>query len=128
MAENETREAFRAWSKADEWNGIYTYPPGTPATRAPMSKPPHVIASASFIAEVSDMLERDLDRHEIADWIVDKMERFGAAFAEPMFTTDGTGPICSWCKTIWPLCGHHHDSIRLAELDVEPQYPRRTDR
>ena len=23
---------------------------------------------------------------------------------------DGSGPECSLCGTLWPLCGHHHMS------------------
>lgn len=30
-------------------------------------------------------------------------------------TMEGSGPNCSWCGAIWPLCGHHHMSENLPE-------------
>ena len=42
------------------------------------------------------------------DWLADYLECYGASSAEGVFNLAGEGPICSWCKTIWPLCGHAH--------------------
>lgn len=98
---------------AFEWEGIFL-----PAEtgRAVMSMPPRMRASAAFVREVRDALNLDTDAAaDAADWIADKMERFGAAFAQPVFDMDGNGPICSWCTTVWPLCGHHHISAMLAK-------------
>ena len=96
----------------DEWSGIFL----PTAERAVMSKPPRTQASALFVREVRDTLGLDDDTAtRVADWAVDKMERFGAAFAQPVFDMDGNGPICSWCTTIWPLCGHHHQSAMVDE-------------
>ena len=85
--------------------------------RPVMSKPPRLLASAKFIREVREALsiEDDERAREAADWIADKMERFGARFAQPVFDLKGNGPICSWCGVIWPLCGHHHLSGVLDE-------------
>lgn len=96
-----------------EWEGIFL-PSDT--HRAVMSMPPRMRASRLFVREVADSLDLDDDAAlQAADWIADKMERFGAAFAQPVFDMDGNGPICSWCTTIWPLCGHHHLSAMLTE-------------
>lgn len=81
-------------------------------SRPVMSVPPRVIASAKFIREVQrelDIVDDDRAR-EAADWIIDKMERFGAYTARAVFDLDGIGPQCSWCGAIWPLCGHHHQA------------------
>lgn len=77
-----------------------------------MSKPPTYQASKAAIAAVSDAVERaDGDMTALADWLVNLMERYGARSAKPAFIVvhgDGTGPCCSWCGAIWPMCGHHH--------------------
>lgn len=114
-----TAEAMGAWSAQDEFKGIMTTSPGDGGNRPVMSRPPRYIATREFVREVSDMLERDRSAEAVADWAIDKMERFGALMAEPMFDMNGNGPICSWCKTIWPLCGHQHQSQRIHELDAE---------
>lgn len=91
-----------------EFEGIFEPHSGS---RPVMSKPPRTTASIAFVREVRDMLEQTEGvATDIADWIADKMERFGARTAAPIFTMDGCGPVCSWCGSIWPLCGHHHDS------------------
>lgn len=107
------QEAIEAWVAKDEFAGIFVTS-GVP--RAPMSRPPRVQASRLFASEVQQVIEEATSTEQIADWIADKMERFGALMAEPMFDTHGNGPICSWCKTIWPLCGHHHVSQRVHEI------------
>ena len=82
--------------------------------RPVMSRPPRETASTKFINEVAHELRTaglDLtpdDAVKVADWAADKMARFGARTAQGIFTMDGTGPCCSWCGAIWPLCGHHH--------------------
>lgn len=110
------REAVEAWSKADEFAGIFMTD-GRP--RAVMSKPPRMQASKAFIREVQDLLDASTSTEEVADWIVNKMEDYGAHLAEPMFDMNGNGPACSFCKTLWPLCGHQHVSQRLKELESE---------
>lgn len=95
-----------------EWSEIFFE---GPASRPVMSVPPKVVATKKFITEVRDALDLDDDTKATlaADWIADKMERFGASMAEPVFDMDGNGPVCSWCKVIWPLCGHQHQSVIL---------------
>ncbi len=74
-----------------------------------MSVPPRVKASKKLILEVRDALGLDDDAAvKAADWIADKMERFGAFSAHMSFDAEGNGPQCSWCGMVWPLCGHHH--------------------
>jgi len=94
----------------DEFNEIAFYPGGT---RPVMSRPPELIATNRFIF----MVERGFEEHTTAstraDWILNLMERYGAASAQPVFTMDGQGPCCSWCGAIWPLCGHHHMSTAI---------------
>lgn len=104
-----------------EFEGIFEPHPNRPV----MSRPPRMVASRDFVREVQDMLDRnggDDDDERVADWIADKMERFGARTARPVFTMDGAGPLCSWCDAIWPLCGHHHLSESLGgdEPDATP--------
>jgi hypothetical protein len=97
---------------SDEFAGILQYADDAQVERPVMSVPPRVVASAAFIREVRVALAIDDDDQArvVADWIVDKMERFGARSAEPVFDMKGNGPKCSWCGMIWPLCGHHHQS------------------
>jgi hypothetical protein len=80
------------------------------ASRPVMSKPPRMRASMKLVREVSAALGIDDDAAALdaADWVADKMERFGARTARPVFGMDGEGPQCSWCSQIWPLCGCHH--------------------
>lgn len=112
-----SNEAISAWEAQDEFKGIMTVGPDHAGSRPVTSHPPRYIAAKVFVREVAAMLERDSSPEAVADWAIDKMERFGALMAEPMFDMNGNGPICSWCKTIWPLCGHQHQSQRIHELD-----------
>lgn len=88
--------------------------------RPVMSIPPRQVASSKFIREVKYALDiEDDDRARlVADWVIDKMERFGAATARGVFDMDGNGPQCSWCGVIWPLCGHHHQAYQSDEGDA----------
>lgn len=104
----------------DEFEGIFEPNRGD---RPVMSRPPKVEASVKFIHEVRDMLaDTEGVATDVADWIADKMERFGARTAEPVFTMNGAGPVCSWCHVVWPLCGHHHMSTVL-HADDAPRCP-----
>lgn len=100
-----------------EFAEIMQWAESTPPNRPVMSHPPRVVASSIFIREVKAALNIDDDdeARNAADWIVDKMERYGARAAEGVFDLKGNGPKCSWCGMIWPLCGHHHQS----EVDFE---------
>lgn len=97
---------------AGEFEGIFEHGYSRPL----MSKPPRVQASKKLIQEVADALHIDDDdaAREAADWIADKMERFGARTARGVIDMDGNGPQCSWCSAIWPLCGCSH----LSEVDL----------
>lgn len=110
--------ALAAWSQQDEFDGILLPAPGTPETRPVMSPPPRYVAARSFVSEVAALLDSTDDVQEIADWIIGKMERYGSASALPMFTTEGEGPCCSWCGVVWPLCGHHLNSVRLRDYEA----------
>lgn len=68
------------------------------------------IVESEFEVREALHIEDDDRAREAADWIIDKMERFGARSAEGVFDLQGNGPKCSWCGMIWPLCGHHHQS------------------
>lgn len=97
---------------SDEFKEIFEPEAGG---RALMSKPPRVRASKKLIREVAEALHiQDEDAaREAADWIADKMERFGARTAQGVFGLHGNGPFCSWCGAVWPLCGCAH----LSEVD-----------
>lgn len=100
-----------------EFEGIFL---PSESSRPVMSPPPAPQASARFVAEVRDALGLDdAAAATAADWIANKMERFAAATAQPVFDMDGNGPMCSTCTTIWPLRGHHHLSHDLP-TDEEP--------
>lgn len=91
-------------------------------TRPVMSKPRMFRATKKFIAHVQDNLDIPDDRAiEASDWVLNLMERYGANSAQPVFTMDGNGPICSWCGMIWPLCGHHHMSSNLGPDEEEEE-------
>ncbi len=100
-------------SVRDEFAGIFLAPGGT---RPLMSMPPRMRASREFVREVRDALALDDGQAEVAaDWIADKMERYGALFSRPVFDMDGNGPQCSFCSMPWPFCGHHHLSGELED-------------
>lgn len=104
-----------------EFTGIFISS-GEP--RPVMSKPRRMQATKKLIREVQDALGIADDKaFEAADWVANKMERFGASSAQPVFDMDGSGPNCSWCGMIWPFCGHHHMSNNLPDEDEseEPQ-------
>lgn len=110
----------------DEFAGIFLTPGGS---RPLMSVPPQMRASKLFIREVRDELNLDNERAEsAADWIADKMERYGALFARPVFDMDGNGPQCSFCSMPWPLCGHHHLSGECDDEETEPAEASDVDR
>lgn len=99
-----------------EFEGIFLTPGGS---RPLMSRPPRMRASTQFVREVRDAFELVDDRHagDVADWIADKLERFAALHARPVFEMNGNGPTCSYCSMPWPLCGHHHLSGETTEDD-----------
>jgi hypothetical protein len=90
-----------------EFDAIMMY---TSSERPVMSVPPQCQATKRFTREVMDAtgITDESEAARVADWIVNKMERYGASTSRPVFTMDGEGPKCSWCGMIWPLCGHHH--------------------
>lgn len=97
----------------NEFEGIFL---GATETRPLMSKPKPMLATKKLIREVQDALGIPDDKAtEAADWVANKMERFGASSAAPIFSMEGSGPSCSWCGMIWPLCGHHHMSTNLPD-------------
>lgn len=96
-----------------EFDGIAL---GSDQSRPVMTRPPALVASMKFVREVRDALHLPDDAaQDAADWVLNKMERFGAATAQPVFTLgeDAGAPLCSWCGAIWPLCGHQHMSEAL---------------
>ena len=89
-----------------EFEGIFTTQGGT---RPVMSRPPRVMPTAKLIYQIRTACDLDDAAAErVADWAADWHERAGAYGAKPVFDLEGSGPCCSWCGAIWPLCGHHH--------------------
>ena len=76
-----------------------------------MSKPTPLVATNLFVREVQDALTGKTAQEQ-ADWVLNKMERYAAAFSEPVFDMEGNGPQCSLCSAPWTLCGHHHMSVK----------------
>lgn len=102
-----------------EFTGIFM---GSTESRPVMSKPRPMQATKKLIREVQEALGIPDDKaEEAADWVANKMERFGAASAQPVFDMEGSGPNCSWCGAIWPLCGHHHMSHNLPDDEDESE-------
>ena len=103
--------------RSDEFEGVFE----PTASRPVMSKPPRTEASKKFIQQVKEGCDlwgfSDFEVQDAADWVADKMERFGARTARPVFDMHGRGPVCSWCDTIWPMCGCHH----LSEVDFDDE-------
>ncbi len=96
------------WDPYDEpeFEGIYELPV---RDRPVMSPPPRLLPTRKLIDQVRvacDLDEATAER--VAHWAADWGERLGARTARPVIETDGSGPHCSWCSQIWPLCGHHH--------------------
>ena len=81
--------------------------------------PAPVQASNAFIREVEEALEGKTPQEQ-ANWIANKMERYAAAFAQPVFDMEGGGPVCSFCGAYWPLCGHHHLN-GMSQEEIEQQ-------
>ncbi|UPK64947.1 hypothetical protein MYP14_06235 [Rhodococcus pyridinivorans] len=93
--------------RAAEFAGIFIYGAPVLGEEHLISGPPQVFASRDFTREVREALAlTDEQAERAADWIADKMERFGALTARPVFDLEGVGPQCSWCSMVWPLCGH----------------------
>ena len=93
-----------------EFDGIFLT---TAGTRPVMSVPPTVEASKAFVDQVRHELDLPTELAErVADWAAARMDRFSAVEARPVFEMDGSGPCCSTCGCIWPLCGHYHWSYR----------------
>lgn len=89
---------------------------GSNQSRPVMSRPPAFQATKKFIREVQDELGLPDDQaQDAADWVLNKMERYAAQFARPVFDMEGSGPQCSMCSMIWPLCGHQHMSAELGD-------------
>ena len=78
--------------------------------RPVMSRPPKLTATRAFVQLVEDARRDNPTPEAFADWVANFAEEYGASTAEPMFDMEGHGPLCSWCATIWPLCGHQHMS------------------
>lgn len=91
--------------------------------RKVMSVPLKVEASKDFIDRVRTEIPctvTDDEATKVADWVLNLMERYGAFSAQPVFNMEGAGPCCSWCGSIWPLCGHHHWSgVNFDDEDSE---------
>ena len=81
----------------------------TGQTRPLMSRPPRLIATRKWVAQVERAAQdADGDMEALADWVLNAMEGYAALTARPVFETDGTGQKCSHCMGVWPLCGHHY--------------------
>ncbi len=93
-----------------DFDGIFEPTPSRPV----MSRPPRATASRDLIrATAAELriiginLPPDMEA-PVADWLADKLHRFVALTSRPVFGMDGSGPECSSCGQVWPLCGHHH--------------------
>ena len=76
--------------------------------RPVLSRPPMPRAAKKLMDEVRLLLADEPTAEEIADWAIQKAERYAMYHARPVFDMDGIGPMCSLCAGAWPLCGCHH--------------------
>lgn len=82
----------------------------------PVMRPPKVEATSQLVLETRIALEETGgDPERMAQWVAERIEEFGALQSQPIFDMEGNGPICSWCGTIWPLCGHSERSEVLGD-------------
>ena len=71
-----------------------------------------VEATPEFVREVSDMLRDPQDDRAVAQWIVERIEEYGAQHARLVFSVEGNGPFCSYCGSIAAYCGHPGRAIK----------------
>jgi len=85
----------------------------------PVLQPPTARATDQLVLETRVALEETgADPVRMADWIAERIEEFGAIQAAPTFDMEGNGPMCSWCGSLWPLCGHGRRSEVLGDEDL----------
>lgn len=73
----------------------------------PVGAKPRVHATDQLIYETERALEDTQGTPEqMAQWIAERIEEYGAMQSMPVFDMEGNGPMCSWCGGIWGLCGH----------------------
>lgn len=81
---------------------------------SPLDPPPRFVASKKLIRIIQDAREANPTDEAFADWLANFMEGYAAHFAHPVFDVsegaDGSGPECSLCGMLWPMCGHHNTS------------------
>lgn len=94
-----------------------------------LARPPKVQASKKLIRMIADAQAEHDTPERFADWVADLMERYGARSAQGcFFLEDDSGPRCSWCTGMWPLCGHHHLSEEIStDEDDDGAHPTPTD-
>lgn len=102
-------------STETEYTGIFLAQSGS---RPVMSTPPPMQASRKLVQIVADARDQSTSDEDLADWLADFMERFGARTAQPVIDMEGNGPLCSWCSAIWPLCGHDHQADDRRDEEV----------
>ncbi len=88
-------------------------------SRPVMSRPPMPKANTKLVEEVRLLLADGPTAEDVADWYAAKAERYAMYHARPVFEMDGTGPACSHCSGIWPLCGCHHYASGLDDDNEE---------
>lgn len=82
----------------------------------PIMTPPRVHATDQLVLETRLALDEHAGNPEqMAQWIAERLEEFGALQASPVFDMEGNGPMCSWCQGSWALCGHAQLSEVLDE-------------
>lgn len=98
-------------STESQWNGIFL---ASGETKPLMSRPPRVQATRKLIGIIREAKEQHPGEEAFADWLANAMEDYAATFAHPVFDASegagGSGPECSLCGMLWPMCGHHHIS------------------
>lgn len=98
-----------------DYKEIFTSNDGSMGTpRELMGHPRPLQASRKLMQMIEDAQREHATQVAFADWLANFMERYAASFAHPVFDVsegaDGSGPNCSFCGAIWPMCGHHHMS------------------
>lgn len=125
MSDPTMRDPAAVAAMRAEWEGIQERPGR--GRRPVMTRPPRPLPTEKFIGDVRHEIPDLADLGDdivraVAEWAIDKMERYAAAFATPVFEVDGIGPTCSFCGVVWPLCGHHLLSTDLPD-DTDQETP-----
>lgn len=94
------------------------FSPFSYVTSHPQGIPRKIVEpTPEFVREVEWMLDDANSPREVAQWVADRIEEYGAQFARPVFSVEGNGPFCSYCGAIGAICGHPERSLLASDCE-----------